>query len=214
MAQYELDVTSAATAAQFVRHPDSSSGVTVEPVMDGGTPAFKVIVAVEDLIWWEGHAPAENMEVLCRIRGTVNSSSRRKGPAVRVIPGAPVNAIHYRGGWRGSTLHQINTEKSGSASGLNEFTGPSALSYHWRRLRVHGSSVQLKVWSGDLSDEPSSPQVSITNTTVQGAGYMGFSGNDSGDMFVSHLYVATDGDVAGPAGPAERRRSPLLLTPW
>lgn len=79
--------------------------------------------------------------------------------------------------------------------------------FYWARVILDGTSTQMKVWAGDLTDEPDTWLVDITETRVPGPGKTGlfvFYSTIECDLFA----VGTDGDDP-PIGPPS---SPVELT--
>ena len=140
---------------------------------------------------------------------------------------APVQGITARASSDGSNYYVFGIHTATQVRLRKKTVGPATIAtatvatmtidtWYWVRLQVIGTTVRGRVWA-DGGSEPSSWDISATDTSVSSSGAAGVSCGFVGtaDSTYSQFGVGTDGDPA-PTGPVggERQRSRLILTPW
>ncbi len=127
-----------------------------------------------------GLAARANAEALFSYRWTATGSSAYFTVNVRGS-GGWLNAYRPRNGYgvefsSSSTTATVNKSVNGVSSDLKSVSGaqPLSTSKRWVRMRVSGSTIQLRTWL-DGQTEPSTWNATVTDSTVTAPGQLFFS---------------------------------------
>lgn len=151
------------------------------------------------LLTWDtidADANRANSEILALVRTSGSSSSDQFRLAVRGSGAAGAETAYDLMLTLGSGTLEIRRFVAGVATNLTGVTVPSLIANAWYyvRFRANGTSLQGKYWL-DGTDEPSSWAVSVTDSTVTAAGWVGVGNYDpNGTRDIDTFMVGTNGD--------------------
>lgn len=210
MGQFSLVVSSADDLTEL------SGSVTGQAfVEEEGAPALTFIAQSDNYLRWDTPGTANDFDFYVRwkIVGHYLLNGRYFGPCVR--QGGSNNAPGYHIASGGATDRRSIYKIPADTELTNFMLSGVTDAYHWTRLQIVGSDIYGKAWLGDLEDEPASWDLTATDSDYTTAGYCGFAGEQmtgSTPVYVTHLYVGTDGDPA-PIGGDPAEPEPLLWLP-
>ena len=216
MAQYALDLTQSEAALIGEFTVNSSSGsATLSKVSDGSVDALLFAWTTKDntqhaASWDTVGAAIADVQVLARMRAVDNGlSSRYGGLGARI--GDIIGTITGYGAVAFSDSHALIELDGGDNYTVADSAAGDYSTYHWRRLECTGTTIRQKAWFGALEDEPGTWDFSVTDATYAdgGAGLL-IRGRSAQPvkLYVSELYVGTNGDVAAPTGPEDSTPAP------
>ena len=206
MAQYYTDFSEYADIAAFTadwtprfNNTNVTTSLIDDPSVEGGKYIRRVLPnnARRAYSWnvIDSDPNRDEVDVLCRCStGTSNSV----GAIVRGA-GSAGSETGYVGQYT-----RIVRYNSGSASILGADAG-IASGWFWLRFKAYGTSLSLSIWNGGLIDEPATPVLQVSDSSVSSVGFVGLFSFSSGTDQWSVFSVGTDGDPAPtapvPVGP-------------
>lgn len=142
-------------------------------------------------------ADRDDVDVLVRLRwgnnGTTTAgvvfrasgaAASETGYAAYITTGGDVRIARYVSG-------TLTTIAADTAANLAVDT------FYWLRARIVGTAYEVTHWSGAEGDEPTSPQLTGTDSNISGVGWAGPFGFLGGfHLDWSDIAIATNGDVA------------------
>lgn len=149
----------------------------------------------EALVWndIDSDADRDDVEVLCQVYVDVSSATQRwlvgrmatSGTVTGYAPRLRTTSVTlYR--FSGGTYTSISDVAVTITSGT----------WCWLRMRLNGSTVQLRYWA-DGDSEPGTWNIDTTDATYNTAGYVGLlKGSNTNTQLWRKLGVGTNGDTA------------------
>jgi hypothetical protein len=144
----------------------------------------------------------------------IASLGSRRYPLIGRGSGADESATHYAVALLTSNIRIYYCSGSDAPVYITGAEGSISISVgndYWLRLRINGTAVKAKIWSGAAGDEPggagsdSNWNVSTTDSTISGTGWAGpavYGVNTVGFQTWKQLGVGTNGDTAPSSAPA------------
>jgi hypothetical protein len=121
------------------------------------------LVYAQKLVWTGGHSPA--------IGPILRADAANANNYTVVMTGGGTGASYYVFKKVGGSYSAISAGSiAGSAAGITSFTNGDTM---WIRARILGSTISIRAWKNGNA-EPSTWDVSVTDTSVTAAGYAGF----------------------------------------
>jgi hypothetical protein len=160
-------------------------------------------------ISWDGvdaDAERQDSEVIFQWQRSSGTSGNKPAAVIRLV-GDNTAFSGYRCGGSSSTfqLYKAVSATAWTSLGSVSYTHSGSTDY-WVRFRVNGSSVQAKIWSGAIGDEPANwtgtgsgwAALTATDSDVTGDGWTAAYGPTSNSTaFIFWLFgVGTNGDTA------------------
>ena len=150
----------------------------------------------------DSDAHRDNVEIAIRWKGYTSSSGLRRARIVARGSGATdTDMTSYAGGLSyraGEHQRRLVKYVNGSFTDINSSLVDEVGQNVWQRIRfrANGSDLKLKTWL-DSTDEPAGWDVEETDSSISGAGWVGFFLLDQGAAAdVDWIGVGTDGDEA------------------
>ena len=146
----------------------------------------------------DGDGSRADCDVLCRMSDGASAGSFTSGLYVRGS-GTSTTKNGYlliRNGANTLRLYSfLNNASNNIATATIDMR--MDVEWTWMRMRANGSTISGKVWRCDAV-EPADWQISVTNTTVSAAGWIGVHTQDNArdPYYVDAISVGTAGDVA------------------
>lgn len=154
-------------------------------------------ISTAALTWNDIDADANraNIEVLIRFRSTAHSDDQ-----VRLLlraSGIGSSLTGYALAFPTLGKLQLFSHVSGAPAEIGNIAWTMAdNTWYWVRFRANGTSIQARVWN-DGSAEPSTWDISVTNSAVSAAGQTGiWAYGTAGTRDVDYYSVGTNGDTA------------------
>ena len=179
-------------------------------VADGAATGGKVLRIVKEqarsLLSFDainGDANRDNIEVLLRCRATtISEATTQIGVAARAS-GAATSENGYRGNFSTATQLAQGKYVSGASTPLgNAVKSWTVDTWHWLRFQCTGTTVRSKSWTGAISSEPGSWDISATDSDISAAGWAGVFMFGASTYDVDLIGVGTGGDSAPSEAPA------------
>lgn len=152
------------------------------------------------LLTWDAidaDANRANTEILARVR--VSSSSSEILRLLVRGSGAAGAENGYYFAFNGPTqTYQFQKYVAGALTNLNSAVSfaPTANAWYYLRFRVNGTTLSAKLWV-DGDSEPSAWTMTLTDSSISAAGWVGVHNQDStGTRDLDLFSVATNGDTA------------------
>ncbi|MFP3907123.1 MAG: hypothetical protein ACLFRV_03955 [Acidimicrobiales bacterium] len=164
-------------------------------IESGGDYGGRILAGEGDFYkFWDGVDPVADVSVLARVRIIAHTTAST--PDGIIIRASDSTKDGYAAGFIGSSNVRIRGWDDGAAFSVGSITSFSSSlnTWYWLRLEASGTTIQMKVWSGDFDTEPGSWTISATDSTVSAAGHVGIQLPLNGDCDFDYFAVGTPSD--------------------
>lgn len=130
------------------------------------------------ILWDDAGTSATIQEVLAKVRSDTLGTSAIGGPGVVLrASGGASSETGYSFNMPSDAKLEVSSFASGTAGfGFATAAGStSTATWYWIRARVNGSTIQARRWA-DGDAEPGTWDIDTTNTAIEDAGGLGFTG--------------------------------------
>ena len=198
MAQYSKVIASAADISAFT----FEGGHTPTFLTRDGVTCFEIIPYFN--FQWDAPGAVADVDYYCRWSNNHDDRlNRYGGPAARM--GGLVNDSDAYVAARGNDYSLVHAFKIPADVSLGTIDSGIMGEFFWTRLYVSGTAIKIKVWNGNLEDEPGGLNantdwdIEATDSDYSAAGHVGFASInmvDEQEAFFAEFHVGTNGDPA------------------
>jgi hypothetical protein len=164
--------------------------------MPSTSPASRWGVTLDSV---DSDADRDDVDIIVKLRFSATASVSLAGLLVRATGTSSADSNGYACVLYGPDKIRINKYVAGVLTSVTTVdSGPSFASDAWYflRFRCVGTSLQAKVWTGAVGDQPSAWLIDITDASVTGVGGAGFFATGASVQYdFAEIAIATNGDV-------------------
>lgn len=147
----------------------------------------------------DSDAARADIDIIVKFRASAIATASLAGIVVRASGTSSADSAGYACVMYGPDRLRINKYVGGVTTAINTTdSGPAFASGGWyfMRFRVNGTTLQAKIWSGVVGDQPAEWLIEITDASVTAAGSFGFFATGAAVTYdFAEIAMATGGDV-------------------